>query len=227
MFENVKAVLFDLDGTLIDSMWMWHDIDVEYLERFGIAMPDDLQEAIAGISITQTAWYFKNRFGIEDSIDQMIADWDELAVKKYRDEVPLKKGAGDFLKMLNQRGIPCAIGTSSSRRLTDVVLNARGIRSFFSEVITGEDVHNGKPAPDIYLECARKLGVAPEYCLVFEDIPKGIEAARAAGMRVCAVEDGYSAEDAAVKMQMADVYIKDYDEIIGCFKACACMDCKK
>lgn len=227
MFENVKAVLFDLDGTLIDSMWMWHDIDVEYLERFGIAMPDDLQEAIAGISITQTAWYFKNRFGIEDSIDQMIADWDELAVKKYRDEVPLKKGAGDFLKMLNQRGIPCAIGTSSSRRLTDVVLNARGIRSFFSEVITGEDVHNGKPAPDIYLECARKLGVAPEYCLVFEDILKGIEAARAAGMRVCAVEDGYSAEDAAVKMQMADAYIKDYDEIIGCFKACACMDCKK
>lgn len=214
MLENIQAVLFDMDGTLIDSMWMWYDIDVAYLARFGHSMPDDLQEAIAGISITQTAWYFKERFGISDSVDQMIADWDDLAYIKYRDEVPLKKGALEFLRMLKEKGIPCAIGTSSSKRLTDVVLEARGIRQYFDAVVTGEDVHNGKPAPDIYLECAKRLGVLPEQCIVFEDIPKGIEAALAAGAKVCAVEDGYSAKEELIKKHMADYYIRDYFDIL-------------
>lgn len=213
MFKNIEAVIFDMDGTLVDSMWIWHDIDVEYLSRFGIEMPEDLQEKIAGISITQTALYFQERFGISDSTEQMIADWDDLAMAKYQFEVPLKDGILELLEMLYEKKIPCAIATSSSNALTEAVLETHGIGEYFTEVVTGEDIHNGKPAPDIYLECAQRLSVLPENCLVFEDVPHGIRAAKAAGMRVCAVEDEFSAEDTYEKKKMADYYIKNFHEI--------------
>lgn len=213
MLENIKAVIFDLDGTLVDSMWMWHDIDIEYLSRFGIEMPDDLQEAIAGISVTQTAYYFKNTFGIRDSIEKIISDWDEMAFDKYAHQVPLKKGADRFLALLKKQGIRCAIATSNSRRLTDAVLKAHGITDYFCEVITGEDVHKGKPAPDIYLESAARLLIDPANCLVFEDIPEGISAAVAAGMKVCAVDDDYSAQNKELKKKMADYFIINYGDI--------------
>ena len=176
-------------------------------------MPDDLQEAIAGISVTQTAYYFKNTFGIRDSIEKIISDWDEMAFDKYAHQVPLKKGADRFLALLKKQGIRCAIATSNSRRLTDAVLKAHGITDYFCEVITGEDVHKGKPAPDIYLESAARLLIDPANCLVFEDIPEGISAAVAAGMKVCAVEDDYSAQNKELKKKMADYFIINYGDI--------------
>jgi len=215
MLDHVSAVIFDLDGTLVDSMWMWRDIDIEYLARFGIDMPENLQEEISGISVTQTAHYFKNTFRLEDSIEQIISDWDDMAVAKYQYEVPLKEGVMAFLDALQARGIVCAIATSNSRTLTDTVLAAHGIEDYFTEVITGEDVHQGKPDPDIYLVCAERLGIDPSACLVFEDIPKGIEAAQAAGMKVCAVEDDYSIGDTYIKRKMADYYIRSYEDILS------------
>ena len=84
ILKNIEAVLFDLDGTLVDSMWMWRTIDIEYLARFGIEMPSNLQEEIAGISVTQTAVYFQKAFGITDSVGKIISDWDAMARQKYK-----------------------------------------------------------------------------------------------------------------------------------------------
>lgn len=215
MLKKTKAVLFDLDGTLVDSMGMWHDIDVEYLSRFGLAMPPDLQQAIAGISVTQTAIYIKNRFKIEDSIEKIIGDWNDMAIDKYTHHVPLKNGVVDFLEYLNQSNITCAIATSNSKQLSQAVLKSRGIEKYFKTVITGQDIHNGKPEPDIYLEGAKRLEVIPDHCLVFEDVIQGIMAGKAAGMRVCAVEDDYSAKERLSKKELADYYIKDYTDILN------------
>ena len=118
ILKNIEAVLFDLDGTLVDSMWMWRTIDIEYLARFGIEMPSNLQEEIAGISVTQTAVYFQKAFGITDSVGKIISDWDAMARQKYKEEVPLKPGTLAFLKDLKEKNIPCAIATSNSRTLT-------------------------------------------------------------------------------------------------------------
>ena len=115
ILKNIEAVLFDLDGTLVDSMWMWRTIDIEYLARFGIEMPSNLQEEIAGISVTQTAVYFQKAFGITDSVGKIISDWDAMARQKYKEEVPLKPGTLAFLKDLKEKNIPCAIATSNSR----------------------------------------------------------------------------------------------------------------
>ncbi len=215
MLNNIDAVIFDLDGTLIDSMGVWEAIDMEYLGRFGISMPDDLQEAIAGISVTQTAVYFKETFHIPDSIRKIINDWNDMAMEHYTSGAPLKPGAMLFLKYLKYRNIPCAIATSNSRDLTRAVLESHSIGGYFQIILTGEDIHKGKPEPDVYLEAAARLKVSPDRCLVFEDIPYGIMAGQRAGMRCAAVFDTFSASKDDEKRRLANYYIRDYLDVMN------------
>ena len=213
MLENTDAVIFDLDGSLVDSMWMWKEIDIEYLGRFGIPLPADLQDAIQGMSFSETALYFKERFDISDSLEQMKADWNHMAWDKYSNEVPLKPGIAEFLKGCKEHGISLGIATSNSRELVDNIAGVHGLGDYFSCIMTSCEVAKGKPAPDIYLAVAAKLGVAPERCLVFEDIIPGIMAGKNAGMKVCAVEDAYSADDRAAKQQLADYYVEHFYDL--------------
>lgn len=211
---NRNAVLFDLDGTLVDSMWMWDDIDVEYLGRRGLAVPPTLKRVIEGMSFTETAIYFKETFGLPDSVDAIKAEWNEMAMEKYRTQVPLKPGAGAFLRELRRRQIPMGIATSNSRELVDAVLTGLSLDGYFQDITTACEVAAGKPAPDIYLAVAEKLGAAPADCLVFEDVPAGILAGKRAGMQVCAVDDAFSAPLEEEKRALADDYIKDYRELL-------------
>lgn len=215
MLNNMDAVIFDLDGTLIDSMGVWEAIDIEYLARFGISMPDDLQEKIAGISVTETAVYFKETFHIPDSIQEIIGDWNDMAMEHYTSGAPLKPGAMLFLKYLKYRHIPCAIATSNSRELTRAVLESHGIGDYFQVIVTGEDIHKGKPEPDVYLEAAARLKVSPDRCLVFEDIPYGIMAGKKAEMQCAAVFDTFSAHEDEKKRQLANYYIRDYLDVMN------------
>ncbi len=214
MLKNIEAVIFDLDGSLVDSMWMWYDIDVEYLKRFGIDCPSDLQASIEGMSFSETSVYFKERFSLPDSIEQIKKDWNDMAWDKYLHEVPFKEGAYEFLCHCKEQGIKLGIATSNSRELVENIASVHGLENFFSCIMTGCDVAKGKPAPDIYLAVAEKLGVLPEKCLVFEDIVPGIMAGKSAGMKVCAVDDAYSAYQEEEKRKLADYYIKDFRGII-------------
>lgn len=213
MLKDIQAVLFDLDGTLVDSMWVWRDIDIIYLGKFGLTLPESLQAEIEGKSFSETAVYIKERFDIPDTIEEMKAEWNRLAWDKYTHEVPLKKGAGEFLNHCKENGIRLGIATSNSRELVDNIIKVHGLSDYFTGVVTGCEVERGKPSPDIYLEAAKRCGVEPSACLVFEDIIPGIMAGRAAGMKVCAVEDEYSLPQEAEKRRLADYYIKDYFDI--------------
>lgn len=213
MLQNIKAVIFDLDGSLVDSMWIWKDIDKEYLGRFGIELPKKLQAEIEGMSFSETAVYFKERFLIPDSLEQMKKDWNQMAWDKYMHEVMLKPGADRLLKYCINKGIKLGIATSNSRPLVEAVAQARGFGKDFDCIMTACEVEKGKPAPDIYLAVASKLGIHPSQCLVFEDITAGIMAGKNAGMRVCAVEDDYSLYQTQEKKELADYYIRDYHEI--------------
>ena len=213
MLRNKKAVIFDLDGTLVDSMWMWKAIDIEYLGKFGISLPPTLQKDIEGMSFSETAVYFKETFQIPDSLDKIKADWNQMAYDKYTKEVPLKSGAKEFLEYCKENGIKIGIATSNSRELVDATLEALEIRDYFDCVMTACEVTKGKPAPDIYLAVAENIGVNPMECLVFEDIEMGILAGKNAKMEVCAVEDEFSMDQIELKQELADYYIKDYFEI--------------
>ncbi len=214
MLKNIDAVLFDLDGTLVDSMWLWKDIDVEYLGRFGIALPDGLQADIEGMSFSETAVYMKERFQIPDSVEKIKADWNQMAWDKYTYEVPLKEGVREFIGYCRKNRIKLGIATSNSRELVENIIKVHGLTGDFECVVTGCEVKKGKPAPDVYLEAAARCSAAPSACLVFEDIVPGILAGKAAGMKVCAVEDVYSMEQKEDKQKLADYYIRNYHEII-------------
>lgn len=214
MLEKKKAVIFDLDGTLIDSMGMWKDIDIEYLGRFGRPLPETLQKDISGMSFTETAQYFKSTFQIPDSIGEIKAAWNEMAMYKYTHTVPLKPGVLEFLKKLKKEGFKTGIATSNSVELVHAVLKSLAIDAYFDEIHTSCEVPKGKPAPDIYLHVAKCLGIEPEECLVFEDIEEGILAGKSAGMEVCAVEDEFSKQMEKEKRELADYYITDYYELL-------------
>ena len=215
MLEKKKAVIFDLDGTLVDSMWMWKKIDIEYLAGFGYSCPDDLQRKIEGMSFSETAVYFKNRFHLPDSLEEIKNAWIRMSIEKYRKEVPLKKGAREFLEYLKSRHIKAGIATSNGRMMVDAVLESLHIQNYFQAVSTACEVAAGKPAPDIYLKVAGLLGAAPADCAVFEDIPAGIMAGKNAGMTVYAVEDEFSRHLREEKERLADYFIEDFFELLN------------
>lgn len=214
MFEKIKAVIFDLDGTLVDSMWMWKKIDVEFLAGYGLECPEDLQRNVEGMSFTETAQYFKDRFRLSETPDEIKDIWVRMSIDKYRYEVPLKKGVREYLNHIRERGLKTGIATSNGREMVDAVLHSLDISSYFDVVTTACEVAAGKPAPDIYLKVADTLGAASGSCLVFEDVPAGILAGKAAGMTVCAVDDDFSRHMEEEKRRLADYYIHDYFDIL-------------
>ncbi|MCR4658623.1 MAG: HAD family phosphatase [Lachnospiraceae bacterium] len=214
MLTDISAVLFDLDGTLVDSMWMWKQIDIEYLGRKNIPMPEDLQRSIEGRSFYETAVYFRERFGLKDDTRQIMDEWNSMAAEMYGHRVSLKRGVRRFLEYLKNNGYKTGISTSNSKYLTDIALNAHGLGSCFDCIRAGCNEISGKPAPDVYLLSAADLGVEPEKCLVFEDLVAGIMAGKAAGMKVCAVWDDFSDFQLEEKKSLADYYIQDYYELL-------------
>lgn len=215
MLQNTQAIIFDLDGTLVDSMWLWNDIDIEFLEARGLTLPETYQHDIEGMSFTETAIYTKELFRLSESVDELKSIWNRMAIEKYTFEVPFKPGAEKFLQYCKKQKISMGIATSNSRELVDAVVHALHLDNYIQEIVTSCEVEKGKPAPDVYLEAARRLGIAPEHCLVFEDVPMGILAGKNAGMRVCAVEDAFSADKQAEKRSLADYYISSYEQVLN------------
>lgn len=210
----IEAVIFDLDGSMVDSMWMWRSIDIEYLGKFGIDLPENLQTCIEGMSFSETAVYFKERFQLPDDLDTIKAEWNRMAWDKYAYEVPVKEGVTELLQYCMAHGIKAGIATSNSRELVENVVHVHHLEQYFSCIMTGCDVAKGKPAPDIYLAVAKELDVTPENCLVFEDIIPGIQAGKAAGMKVCAVYDQYSEHQDVEKRKLADYYTYYFKELM-------------
>ncbi|MCI9174687.1 MAG: HAD family phosphatase [Lachnospiraceae bacterium] len=215
MLKKIQSVIFDLDGTLVDSMWLWHDIDVEFLEKRGLTLPETYQREIEGMSFTETAVYTKELFHLSESVEELKEIWNRMAMEKYTYEVPFKPGAEEFLKYCKEHKISVGIATSNSRELVDAVALSLHFEDYIQEIVTSCEVKQGKPAPDVYLEAASRLGAQPERCLVFEDVPMGILAGKNAGMRVCAVEDEFSAAQREEKQKLADYYITDYRQVFA------------
>ena len=214
MFKNFDAVIFDMDGTLIDSMWVWAQVDRDFLGERGLEVPDDLGKEIEGLSFEQTADYFLNRFDLGLTRDNLMQIWVDMCHEAYRSKVGFKPGALEFLKYLKNKNVKIGIATSNARELVELVGNALGFLPYIDVIATSEDVPNGKPAPDIYLLVAKTLGVAPKHCLVFEDIMQGIHAGKAAGMHVCAVKDEFSINQEEEKYSSADWFINSFTELL-------------
>lgn len=208
--EKIEAVIFDLDGTLIDSMWVWKELDRTFLETYGLTVPDDMEKELEGKSFTETAEYFKTRFKLHLSVEEIKETWNQMAWQFYTQQVELKEGVREFLQWLKKENIKMGIATSNSIQLVTGVLQALQIQDYFTQIRTSCEVGRGKPFPDIYLKVADDLKVNPKNCLVFEDIPNGILAGKNAGMIAWGVEDRQSVELKKELIELADDFVENY-----------------
>jgi len=211
---NFKAAIFDLDGTLFDSMWVWKQIDLDFLAKRGIAVPPDYMLAVAHLGAYQTAVYTAERFGFKERPEELIAEWTEMAIGFYKDKVGLKHGAYEYLERLYKNGVKLAVATANDKALYEPALVHTGIADFFSAVVNVDEVERKKGFPDIYLLAAERLGVEAAESVVFEDIYLGIKGAKNGGFKAVGVYDETSAEDSEKIKALADFYITDYNELM-------------
>ncbi len=214
VFDKYEAIIFDLDGTLVDSMWIWKAIDIDFLGKRNMELPNDLQKSIEGMSFTETAIYFKKRFDLNESLEEIKKEWNELAYDYYKNKIKLKKNVKKVLEILKKQGKIIGIGTSNSRMLAELVIKHNGVKEYFDILITSCDVNKGKPSPDVFLKVAEMLNVEPEKCLVFEDTYAGVKAAINANMDCFAIYDEIASESKEDIIRTATRYLQSYDEII-------------
>jgi HAD superfamily hydrolase (TIGR01509 family) len=203
----IDAVVFDLDGVLVDSEPLWDDVRRSFTTANGGRWSADAQKAMMGMSSGEWARFMSRTLGValpEPDIIQGVVD--DMAAR-YRDRVPLLPGAVDTVQRLAARW-PLGLASSANRPLIDLVLRVTGLDAYFAATVSSEEVAHGKPAPDVYLEVTRRLGVSPTHCAAIEDSTNGLLAARAAGMRVVAVPRAAFTPDPEV-LATADAVVPD------------------
>lgn len=214
---NLEAVIFDLDGTLIDSMGVWSDVDREFLKKRGIELPDNLfSDMKSGNSFEEVALYFKNRFSLKETIKEIMTEWIEMVEEHYATKVLLKKGVRELIDLLKRNNIKIGIGTSNSYYLAEVALKANDIMGQFDTLVCGAEEIKGKPFPDIFLQVADNLDVSPENCIVIEDVLEGVEAAKKADMFVIAIYDRWAKNKKEIK-EKSDLFADNFNQIIDFF----------
>ena len=207
----IDAVVFDLDGVLIQSEEVWDDVRERFVRERGGRYDAEIQRAMMGMSSPEWSRYLHEHAGVPDEPDAINAEVVRRLLSSYSDRLPLIPGALDAVRRLAAR-FPLGIASSSNRELIDAVLEAAGLAPLFAATVSSEEVAHGKPEPDVYLEAARRLGVAPERCAAVEDSHGGIRAAKNAGMRVVAIPNpSYPPDDEA--LALADVIIGSLDEL--------------
>ena len=213
--RKFKAAVFDFDGTIVDSMNLWTEIDIEYLARYGHGFSEDLQKHIEGMSTDEMAVYFRNTYGIPRTNEEMKRDWTEMSIEKYLYEVQLKPGVLEFLQLLKEYGIRTAIATSTEKDILLPFLKKRNLTDYFDAFATTTEAGKGKPEPGVFLLAAERIRTDPKHCIAFEDLPLGILSAKNAGMFTVGVDDSYSRDRISEKIALSDHFIRDYRELYG------------
>ena len=209
----MKAAIIDMDGTILDSLGMWSKIDHDFLEvKRGITVPDDYVKIIAPMTYRETAEYTIARFGLDDEPEALMEEWDKMAEEEYRKNVTLKPYARKFLARLREMGVGTVLCTSSPESYYLPALTRLGVYDMFDAFATTGEVGVSKAEPNVFLLAAEKIGVQPENCTVFEDIPAAIIGAKKAGMTTCGVYDPRSAAEEDHMRQICDRYIMNLKE---------------
>jgi HAD superfamily hydrolase (TIGR01509 family) len=207
----IDAVVFDLDGVLIDSEQLWDEVREQLARERGGRWHDRAQADMMGMSSPEWARYMHDVIGLRESPEEINAEVVRRLLDRYREELPLIPGAREAVERLAARW-PLGLASSSNREVIDAVLETAGVAQFFRATVSSEEVARGKPAPDVYLEAARRLGVAPEACVAVEDSRNGIRSARAAGMRVIAIPNAHFPPPAEA-LEAADLVLRSLDEL--------------
>lgn len=213
MLKKMKGAIFDLDGTLLDSMGVWRQIDVDFLGKRGLSVPDDYLKEITAKNFNEAAEYTISRFDLQESPQAIIEEWFAMAIHDYTYEVQLKPYVREYLMHLKERGVKIAAATSSEERLFLPCLKHHDILKYFDAYTVTSEVKRAKGFPDVYENAAAKLGLQPMDCVVYEDILKGVEGAKMGGFYVVGVEDVHSGYEKKQIKEGSDYYISSFEEL--------------
>jgi HAD superfamily hydrolase (TIGR01509 family) len=207
----IEAVVFDLDGVLIQSEEIWDAVRERYVRERGGRYDEEVQRAMMGMSAPEWSRFLHEEAGVPGEPEDINRDVVELMLDAYRTELPLLPGAVEAVRRTAD-AFPLALASSSNRLIFEEVLRLAGIADCFKATVSSEEVDRGKPAPDVYLEAAHRLGVESERCAAVEDSHAGIRSAKAAGMRVVAIPNpSYPPDDEA--LELADATLASLDEL--------------
>ena len=200
-----KAALFDLDGTLLDSLYVWKHIDVQFFASRGMGIPEGYGRAVAGLSYRECAEYTVKNYLPEENWQDIVDEWMRMAREEYALRVPLKPGGREYLRMLRRAGVKLAVTTSMPESLFRPCIERHGLVDLFDALCSTEDTGGrGKAGGEVFLLAAERLGVEPGECAVFEDVLDCLQGAKRAGMRAYCVKDRHSEKDFPEMEKIAD-----------------------
>lgn len=214
-WNKVRAAVFDLDGTLIDSMEIWREVDEEFFARRGMAVPEGYQEAIAHLGFAECAAFTRSRYLPQESCEDMIGEWRALSLSRYNaadGAKYFKPGAVQLLRLLRSAGMKLCVATASSPDFYLPVLRAGGAEELFDAFATVAEAGKNKSFPAVFELAAEKLGVPPSACLVFEDNLTALRAAKTAGMQAVAVYDEQSRANHAAMEAEAEEFVRSFED---------------
>lgn len=212
--HHFSSVIFDFDGTLADSLWVWDDIDERFCELYGLIIPDDYHEKIDAMTFEETARYYIDELGMDMTVDEIVYHFNELAYDRYAHDVELFPGAAEYLDLLKKRGVAMGIATSLSWPLLEATMVSSGIEGYFDDIAFCDEC-SSKQKPDVFLLAAERIGARPEDCLVFEDLPVGVTNARSVGMTACRVVDRRRYAAPSPADEAGDFWIEDFVQLVG------------
>jgi len=210
LFPPHRAAIFDLDGTLLDSMWVWHAVDRDFFAARGMEVPADYAEKIQSLTFRETALYTITQYGLPENPEQLMALWNEMSFIQYRDHVKLKLGAREYLDALKAKRVKLGVATNLTAHVARAVLESNGVLDWFDALTSADEVLRGKAFPDIWLLAARRLGVEPGLCVAYDDVAKALHGIRAAGMTACAVRERDMPQDWIAMKRDFDCHIEGF-----------------
>ena len=211
-----KAALFDLDGTLLDSLYVWKQIDVQFFRSRGMEIPEGYGRAVAGLSYRECAEYTVKNYLPDEHWQDIVDEWMRMAQEEYALRVPLKPGSREYLRMLKRAGVKLAVTTSMPESLFRPCIEHLGIIDLFDTLCSTEDTGGrGKAGGEVFLLAAQRLGVEPKDCVVFEDVLDCIQGAKKVGMQVYCVKDQHSQKDFPAIAGIADGMLDSLEDMIA------------
>lgn len=210
----MKGAIFDVDGTLLDSMDVWWDLVVEFYRQHGMELSVEQVVAYKDVTLEESIPQIIDDLGLDMTMDEILTILKKMAVKQYEDVIPLKDGVGEYLKMLHDNGVKIAIATSGYEELCKKAFTRLGVWQYIDACAFSSEVGVNKSNPDVYLLAAERLGLDAGDCTVYEDILTGINGAKKGGFMTCAVYDKSSEEETEELKKTADNYITSWRELI-------------